>query len=183
MEVGDILFQDYARSLAFSFSYICLFFVLTLYKYEVMFGCGVLLVALSGPFYPLLYGLPYIFITWRVLIGLNVSTDQIMALPRIRNTVFYIAVTLSTALTVLGFPYAQLLNPLILINLFVAWELSRIGIHNQSQGGYMYYPTRDNFFLLLLICASLVFLYHRLGIEECIVIASVMFVIVLALLK
>ena len=326
MEVGDIIFQDYALSLAFSLSYICLFIILTLYKYEVMFRYGVLLVALSGPLYTLLYGLPYIFIAWRVLIGLNVSTDQklyigrrkghsddksieqndfdkadfsgsttlnhwivaiqvaiqdghtfiythavdgkgavvsgkgekrpfkeipedklneryclnhvgyvtrkrreeklremvenvpmvsgnscqeyavdiafqlsssrtytfvkIMALPRVRNTVFYITVTLSTALTVLGYPYARLLNPLILTNLFAAWELSRIGIHNQKQGGYlpvirayMYYPTRGNFFLLLVICASLVYLYQRLGIEECIVIASVMFVIVLALLK
>ena len=322
MEVSDILFQDYARSLAISFSYICLFFVLTLYKYEVMFRCGVLLVALSGPFNLVLYGLPYLIIGVRVLIGLNVSTDQklyigrhnghsddksieqndlakadfsgstslnhwivaiqdgynfiythavdgrgavvsgkgkkipfkeipedqlnaryclnhvgyvtrkhreeklretvenepmasgnscqeyavdiafqlscsrtytfvkIMALPRMRNTVYYIAVIISIALTGLGYPYARLLNPLILTNLFVAWELSRIGIHNQKQRGYlpvirayMYYPTRGNFFLFLLICASLVHLYHRVGIEECIVLASVMFVIVLALLK
>ena len=115
---------------------------------------------------------------------------KIMALPRMRNTIFYIAVILSTALTVLGYPYARLLNALILTNLFGAWELSRIGIHNQSQGAYLpvirayiRYPTKGNFFVLLLICVSLVYLYQRLGIEECIIVASVLFVIVLALLK
>ena len=107
-----------------------------------------------------------------------------------RNTVFYIAATLSTALTVLGYFYARLLNPLILTNLFAAWELSRIGIHNQSQGAYLpvirayiRYPTRGNFLLLLLISVSLVYLYQRLGIEECTVVASVLFVIILALLR
>ena len=314
----SILFENYALSFAFSVSYICLFIVLTLYKYEVMFRTGVLLVAIIGPFLPILYGLPYIFIIWRVLVGLNVATDQklfiaryiantnrksierndmdkadfsgsttlnhwavviqdgdqysythavgdvvsgegtkipfkhmgedkrenyrldhvgfvtrkqrerktkelvdaelmvsgnscqeyavdiafqlsssrtytfvkIMALPRMRNTIFYIAVILSTALMVLGYPYARLLNALILTNLFAAWELSRIGIHNQSQGAYLpvirayiRYPTKGNFFVLLLICVSLVYLYQRLSIEECIIVASVLFVIVLALLK
>ena len=311
--------QDYALSLAFSVSYICLFVVLTLYKYEVMFRTGVLLVAITGPLFQIVYGIPYIFIVWRVLVGLNVATDQklfigrrignsdnksierndmdkadfsgsttlnhwvvviqdgaryiythavgavvsgkgdkkkfteipesklhekyhlnhvgfvtrkqrerkltevvhfepmvsgnscqeyavdiafqlsssrtytfvkTMALPRWRNTIFYIAVLLSTALTVLGYPYARLLNPLILTNLFAAWELSRIGIHNQSQGAYLpvirayiRYPTRGNILTLLLICVSLIYLYQRLGIEECIVVASVLFVIILTLLR
>ena len=315
----SIISQDHALSLAFSASYVCLSIVLTLYKYEVMFRTGVLLVAITGPLFPLLYGLPYIFIVWRVFVGMNVATDQklfigrrignsnnksiegndmdkadfsgsttlnhwvvvvqagdryiythavgevvsgkgekkpfrvipetelhqkyclnhvgfvtrnqrerkttelvdaepmmsgnscqeyavdlafqlsssrtytfvkTMALPRVRNTVFYIAVITSTALTVLGYPYASLLNPLILTNLFAAWELSRIGIHNQYQGGYLpvirayiRYPTRGNFLALLLICVSLVYFYQRLGIEECVVIASVMFVIMLALLR
>ena len=76
------LFEDYALSLAFSVSYLCLFIVLTLYKYEVMFRTGVLLVAIIGLFFPMLYGLPYIFIVWRVFIGLNVSTDQKLFIGR-----------------------------------------------------------------------------------------------------
>ena len=315
----NILFEDYALSIAFSLSYICLFIVLTLYKYEVMFRTGVLLVAVIGPLFPIVYGLPYILIVWRVFVGLNVATDQklfigrhisnsnnnsteqndmdkadfsgsttlnhwvvaiqdgtryiythavgavvsgkgekkpfriipenklheryrlnhvgfvtrkqrerkltevvefepmvsgnscqeyavdiafqlsssrtytfvkTMALPRMRNTVFYIAVILLTALTVIGYSYARLLNPIILTNLFAAWELSRIGIHNQSQGAYLpvicayiRYPTKGNFLVLLLILVSLVYLYQRLGIEECIVVASVLFVIILALLR
>ena len=60
------LSQGYILNLAFSTSYICLFIVLTLYKYEVMFRNGVLLVALFGPLYPQIYLLPYFFIVWRV---------------------------------------------------------------------------------------------------------------------
>ncbi|CAB4045880.1 Hypothetical predicted protein, partial [Paramuricea clavata] len=56
-----------------------------------------------------------------------------MALPRMRNTVFYSAVILSIVFTMLDYPFAQLLNPMFFTNLFVAWELSRIGIHNQTQ--------------------------------------------------
>ena len=314
----SVLLEDYGLSLAFSVSYICLFIVLTVYKYEVMFRTGVLIVAAIGLFFPILYGLPYMFIVWRVFVGLNVATDQklfigrhighgnksieqndmdkadfsgfttlnhwvvviqdgaryiythavgavvsgkgekkpfraiskdqlheryqlnhigfvtrkqrdrkltevvdfepmvsgnscqeyavdiafqlsssrtytfvkTMALPRLRNTVFYIAVILSTSLAVLGYSHAYLLNPLILTNFFAAWELSRIGIHNQAQGAYLpvirayiRYPTKGNFLVLLMIFVSMVYLYKRLGIEECIVIASVLFVIILALLR
>ncbi len=119
---------------------------------------------------------------------------KIMALPRMRNTVFFGAVILSIAFTALGYPFARLLNPLFLTNLFVAWELSRIGIHNQTQEvhlqyivsvirAYIVYPTRGNMFELLLICVSFAYLYQRLGIEECIVISTLLFVFVLLLLK
>lgn len=290
----NILSQDYALSLAFSLSYLCLFVVLTLYKYEVMFRTGVLLVAMCGPLYPLIFFLPYFFIAWRIFVGLNVSTDRklfigrhkghtgnksteqedmdkadfsgsttlnhwvvviqvgtrylythavgavvsgkgekkpfkpipedklnetyhlnhvgfvtnkqretklrevvdfepmvsgnscqeyaidiafqlsgsrtytfvkTMALPRFRNTLFYSTIVVSTAFTLLGYPYARLLNPLILTNLFAAWELSRIGIHNQPQGAYLpvirayiRYPTRGNFLLLIVISISLIYL-------------------------
>lgn len=308
------MFEEYAFRVALSMSYICLFVVLTFYKYEVMFR-GVILVATIGFFFPILYGLPYILIVWRVLVGLNVATDQklyiarcieqidmdkadfsgsttlnhwavvihdggryfythavgnvvsgkgikipfremeedkldqyrlnpvgfvtikqretktrelvdaepmvsgnscqeyavdiafqlscsrtytffkIMALPRMRNIVFYSAVILSIAFTVLDYPFARLLNPLFLTNLFAAWELSRTGFHNQTQKvydlkyiisvirAYITYPTRGNFFVLLLICVSLAYLYQRLGIEECIVISSLFFVVVLVLLR
>ncbi|CAB4015762.1 Hypothetical predicted protein [Paramuricea clavata] len=308
------MFEDYVFHVAVSVSYICLFVVLTFYKYDVIFRTGVILVAAIGFFFPILYGLPYIIIVWRVLVGLNVATDRklyiarcieqidmdkadfsgsttlnhwavvihdggryfctqavgnvvsgkgrkipfremeedkvnkyrlnpvgfvtqkqretktrdlvdaepmvsgnscqeyavdiafqlsssrtytfvkIMALPRMRNTVFYSAVILSIVFTMLDYPFAQLLNPLFFTNLFVAWELSRIGIHNQTQEvhlryivsvirAYIIYPTRGNFFMLLLICVSLAYLYQRLGIEGCIVIASLLFAVGLALLR
>ena len=308
------LSQGYILNLAFSTSYICLFIVLTLYKYEVMFRNGVLLVALFGPLYPQIYLLPYFFIVWRVLVGMNVATDQklyiarrkgtkansstehddmdkadfsgsattnhwavviqdgdthfyahavgpvilgsgepkhivemtdsklskyqlhhvgfvtkqqrerkkveivdkepmvsgnscqefavdmafqlsssrtytfakIMTLPRIRNTIFYSTVVLSTLLTVFGYAYVRLLNPLILTNLFVAWELSRIGLHNESnQRGYLpvirayiRYPTKGNFLVLLILSVFLVYLYQRLGLVECIAIATVLIVVI-----
>ena len=308
------MFEDYAFLVAVSTSYICLFVVLTFYNYDVIFRTGVILVAAIGFFFPILYGLPYIIILWRVLVGLNVATDQklyiarcieqidmdkadfsgsttlnhwavvihdgdryyctqavgnvisgkgkpipfremkkaqldkyrlnpvgfvtrkqretktrdlvdaepmvsgnscqefavdiafhlsssrtytfvkIMALPRMRNAVFYSAVILSIVFTMLDHPFARLFNPLFLTNLFAAWELSRIGIHNQTQEvhlryinsvirTYIIYPTRGNFFMLLLICVSLAYLYQRLGFEGCIVIASLLFALVLLLLR
>ncbi|XP_022787886.1 uncharacterized protein LOC111327856 [Stylophora pistillata] len=308
------MFEDSAFLVASSMSYICLFFVLTFFKYEVIFRTGVILVAATGFFFPILYGLPYIIILWRILVGLNVATDQelyiarcieqidldkadfsssttlnhwavviqesggyfythavgnvisgkgkkipfkemeedtlakyrldhvgfvtrtqretkirelvdaepmvsgnscqeyavdiafqlsssrtytfvkIMALPRMRNTILFIAVALSTAFAVFGHPYARVLNPLFLTNLFAAWELSRIGIHNQAQKvhlqyissvfrAYIIYPRRGDFFLLLFICGCFAFLYQQLDSRELIVISSLVFVLVLVLLK
>jgi hypothetical protein len=308
------MFEDYAFLVAVSTSYICLFVVLTFYYYDVILRTGIILVAAIGFFFPILYGLPYIIVVWRVLVGLNVATDQklyiarcieqidmdkadfygsttlnhwavvihdgdryyctqavgnvisgkgkpipfremkkaqldkyrlnpvgfvtrkqretktrdlvdaepmvsgnscqefavdiafhlsssrtytfvkIMALPRMRNAVFYSAVILSIVFTMLDHPFARLLNPLFLTNLFAAWELSRIGIHNQTQEvhlryinsvirTYIIYPTRGNFFMLLLICVSLAYLYQRLGFEGCIVIAILLFAVVLLLLR
>ncbi|KAK2572939.1 hypothetical protein P5673_001955 [Acropora cervicornis] len=247
------MFEDSEFRVVVSMSYTCLFFVLTHFNYEVIFRTGVILVAATGFFFPILYGLPYIIILWRIRVGSNVTTDQelyiaryieqtdmdmadfsgsttlnhwavaihdggryfythavgnvvsgegkkipfkemeedklckyrldhvgfvtgkqretktrelvdaepmvsgnscqeyavdiafqlsssrtytfarIMALPRMRNTVFFIFVALSTVLAVSGNFYARLLNPLVLTNLFAAVELYRIGIHNQAQ--------------------------------------------------
>ena len=71
------MFEELAFRVAVSMSYICLFFVLTLYKYEVIFRTGVILVAVTGFFSPILYGLPYIIVLLRLLVGLNVTTDQV----------------------------------------------------------------------------------------------------------
>ena len=76
------MLEGYALCVAVSLSYICLFIVLTLYKYEVIFRTGVILVAATGFFFPILYGLPYIFVVWRVLVGLNVVTDQKLYIAR-----------------------------------------------------------------------------------------------------
>ena len=308
------LLQDYALSMALSLSYFCLFSVLVLYKYEVMFRTAVFAVAALGPLFPFLYGVPYILIIWRVFVGLNVSTDQelfvgrhrgnagkltepndvdkadfsgsttlnhwvvvtctkdglsysythavrevvlgkgekkpfkpiekekllekyqlskvgfvtrkqrerkmkevvdfepmksgnscqeyavdiafqlsssrtytfvkIMALPRFRNTVFYSAVAISITLSLLGFSSAKVMNPLILTNLFAALELARIGIHNQSQTGYlpvirayMWYPTKWNFLHLMLITVSLIYFYIRFSIQESIIVAVIIMII------
>lgn len=231
------MFEDSAFLVAVSMSYICLFFVLTFFKYEVIFRTGVILVAAFGFFFPILYGLPYIIILWRILVGLNVATDQKLyiarcieqidmdkadfsgsttlnhwavvirdsggyvythavgnVVSRMRNTVLFIAVALSTAFAVSGHPYARVLNPLFLTNLFAAWELSRIGIHNQAQEvdlryissvfrAYFIYPRRGDFFLLLFICGCFAYLYQQLDNREFIVISSLLFVVVLVLLR
>jgi len=94
---------------------------------------------------------------------------KIMALPRWRNTIFYVAVLLSIIFIGLGYSYALLLNPLILANLFAAWELSRIGIHNQTQTAflpviraYIQYPTKMNFLTLLIFSASIIYIFQKL---------------------
>ena len=76
------MFEDSAFLVAVSMSYICLFFVLTFFNYEVIFRTGVILVAATGFFFPILYGLPYIIILWRILVGLNVATDQKLYIAR-----------------------------------------------------------------------------------------------------
>ena len=60
-----------------STSYVCLYVVLTYYSYEVMFRSGVIIVAVIGFFSPICYGVPYIFIAWRVLVGMNVASPLI----------------------------------------------------------------------------------------------------------
>lgn len=307
------MLEDFVFRLAVSMSYICLFFVLT-FKYKVIFKTGVIIVAVTGFFSPILYGLPYIIILWRILVGLNVTTDQelyiaryigqtdmdmadfsgsttlnhwavvikdgnryfythavgnvvsgegreipftemeedvrsnyrlyhvgfvtrsqretrttelmdaepmvsgiscqeyavdiafqlsssrtytfakIMALPLMRNTVFFFIFVLSTAFVVLDYPCACVLNPLVLTNLFAAWQLSRIGIHNQAQEvdlryissvfrAYIIYPRRGCFFSLLFICARYVYLYQQLDSREFTLISSLLVVAVLVLLR
>lgn len=300
------MFADDAFCVGASASYVFLFFVLTVYKYEVMFRTCVILVALLGYFLPFLYVIPYVFVALRVFVGMNVETDQklyiarvkdykdmdkadfsgsttlshwavviqdvdryiythavgnvisgegekirfkemknkdkyilhpvgfvtrkrrdekmselvdgevmasgnscqeyavdiafqlsssrtytfvkMMTLPRLRNTVFYVSILLSIVLKVFNYTYAGLLNPLIVANVFCAWELSRIGIHNEMQKfnfrymvsvirAYITYPTTANIYSLLLICVMLVYLYQRLGIEECIILSCLLAVI------
>ena len=119
---------------------------------------------------------------------------KIMALPRMRNTVLFIAVALSIAFVVSDLPYARVLNPFVVINLFAAWELSRIGIHNQAQKvnlryissvfrAYSMYPGRGDFFVLMFICVAFVYLFQRLDSGEFIVISTLLFAVVLVLLR
>ena len=308
------MFEDSEFRVVVTMSYTCLFFVLTHFNYEVIFRTGVILVAATGFFFPILYGLPYIIILWRIRVGSNVTTDQelyiaryieqtdmdmadfsgsttlnhwavaihdggryfythavgnvvsgegkkipfkemeedklckyrldhvgfvtgkqretktrelvdaepmvsgnscqeyavdiafqlsssrtytfarIMALPRMRNTVFFIFVALSTVLAMSGNFYARLLNPLVLTNLFAAVELYRIGIHNQAQEvdlryissvfrAYFIYPRWRDFFRLFFIFAWYVYLYQKQDSTELIVISSLFFVVDLVPLR
>ena len=76
--------EDFAFCVGMSTSYVCLYVVLTYYSYEVMFRSGVIIVAVIGFFSPIFYGVPYIFIAWRVLVGMNVATDQKLYIARLR---------------------------------------------------------------------------------------------------
>lgn len=304
------MFEDLVFRVSVSVSYIVLFFVLTFFKYEVIFRIVVILVAATGFLYPILYGLPYIIILWRILVGLKVETHQklyiarhieqtdmdtadfsnsttlnhwavaiedgdkyfythavgnvisgkgkkrfkemkqdkqdeycfhpvgyvtqddrrkkisqlvddepmvsgnscqeyavdiafqlsssrtytfvkIMALPRMRNTILIIAVAVSTALAVFNLhPYASVLNLPLVFNLFAAWELSRIGIHNQAQNvdlryisavfrAYIGYIGKVDFILLLFSCLCFAFLYYEVSSRAFAVICSLVFVLVL----
>ena len=119
---------------------------------------------------------------------------KIMSLLRMRNAVFFIIFVLSTVFAVSDHPYARVLNPLVLTNLFAAWELSRIGIHNQAQEvdlryissvfrAYIIYPRTRGFFFLLFICACYVYLYQKLDSEEFIVVCSAFFWFFLVVLR
>lgn len=69
-------------SIATSLSLVCLFCVLTLYKYEVLFRTGVIAVALLGLWSQFFYVLPYVFVLWRYYVGLNVTTELKMYIGR-----------------------------------------------------------------------------------------------------
>lgn len=68
--------------LAISLSYLCLFAVLVLYKYEILFRTAVLAIVILGLWSPVLYGIPYLLVLWRFFVGLNVSTDQSLHIGR-----------------------------------------------------------------------------------------------------
>ena len=119
---------------------------------------------------------------------------KITALPRMRSTVLFIAVALSTAFAVLGYLFARVLNPLVLTNLYAALELYRIGIHNQAQEvdlryissvfrAYYIYPRGGHFFFLLFVCACYAHLYRKLDSEDVIVVSSLLFVVLLMVLR
>lgn len=68
--------------ISISLSFVCLFCVLTVRKYEVVFRCGVIIVALLGLWLPFLFAIPYILVLWRYYVGLNVSTEQKLFIAR-----------------------------------------------------------------------------------------------------
>ena len=70
------------ENVAISVSYLCLFIVLVWYKYEILFRTALLFIVIFGPWFPFLYGIPYLLVLWRFYVGLNVSTDQTLYIGR-----------------------------------------------------------------------------------------------------
>lgn len=292
----------YGVRVSISLSFLCLFCVLTVRKYEVVFRRGIIVVALLGLWKPFLFIIPYILVFWRYYVGLNVSTEQklfiarllengeesdssntlnhwavvvqqeerflythavgevvsgkgkpipfrkmeqdtlkkytlthvgyvtrvsreqkmreivenepmrsgytcqefavdiafqlsssrtftfmkMLLLPRIRAVAFWVIVAISVVLQTLNYSPAKLLNFLVITNLFVAWELARIGVHNQPQGrilpvfkAYITYPKMQNFLQLFVVVLVLVFFYLRYGLLEALLVLFAIMVIAL----
>ena len=66
-----------------SLSFLGLFAILIWYQYEILYRYMVLLISILGLWLPVLYLLPYIFIVWRVFVGKNASTDQVLYIGQI----------------------------------------------------------------------------------------------------
>ena len=66
-----------------SLSFLGLFAVLVWYKYEILYRYMVLLISILGLWLPVLYLLPYVLIVWRVFVGKNASTDQVLFIGQI----------------------------------------------------------------------------------------------------
>ena len=66
-----------------SLSFLGLFAVLIWYKYEILYRYMVLFISILGLWLPVLYLLPYVFIVWRVYVGKNASTDQVLFIGQI----------------------------------------------------------------------------------------------------
>ncbi len=81
-EFMEAFYTAVTPEIAISLSYFCLFAVLVLYKYEVLFRTALLVVVILGPWCPLMYGIPYFLVLWRVFVGLNVSTEQMLFIGR-----------------------------------------------------------------------------------------------------
>ena len=89
-----------------------------------------------------------------------------MMISRVRNVIFCITAAISVVLYFFDYPTAKYINLLVVCNLFVSWELSRIGVHNRRQDGFLpvlrafiHYPKPRQFALLILILGSLVVLH------------------------
>ena len=61
-----------------SLSFLCLFAILVWYRYEILYRYMVLLISVLGVWLPVLYLVPYMFIVWRVFVGKNAATDQLL---------------------------------------------------------------------------------------------------------
>ena len=90
-----------------------------------------------------------------------------MMISRVRSVIFYVVAVLSVVLYLFDYPIAKYINPLVVCNLFVSWELSRIGVHNRRQDGFLpvlraffHYPKPCQFALLILIFGLLVVMHY-----------------------
>lgn len=110
-----------------------------------------------------------------------------MAMLRVRTVVFYCLVGLSVVSYVLKLHWiANIINAIVIANVFAAIELSRIGVLNtRIQHGflpviraYLYYPKPKNFIQLLLTSLVVTVLYYRMGLVESALVGFVILIII-----
>lgn len=110
-----------------------------------------------------------------------------MAMLRVRTVAFYTVLCLSVIVYIVQLHWiANVVNALIICNIFVSIELSRIGIHNTGvqQGylpvirAYLKYPKPRNFIQLLLTSLVVFVLYYRIGLVESALIGFVILIII-----
>lgn len=110
-----------------------------------------------------------------------------MAMMRVRTMVFYTMLGLSIVAYMARLHWiANIVNGIVITNVFVSIELSRIGIHNSRvQQGYMpviraylYYPKLKNFVQLLLTSIVMIVLYSRMGLVESALVGFVILIII-----
>lgn len=109
-----------------------------------------------------------------------------MTILRVRTVVFYTLICLSVVMYITKLHWiARILNAIVLLNVFVAMELSRIGVHNTAQQGYLpvvkayfRYPKPVNFLQILLLSLAIFVLYHEMGLVKT---ASVAFVVLIVI--
>ncbi len=112
---------------------------------------------------------------------------KIMAIPRARNVIFLTVFCLSIVLFIAQVHWiANILNAVVVCNLYVAMELSRIGFLNTNiQTGYMpviraylNYPRRKDFLQLFLLSLMMLVLYVKVGLVESAFIGFVLMMII-----
>ncbi len=110
-----------------------------------------------------------------------------MAMLRVRTVVFYSLICFSIAAYIAQLHWiANAVNAIVICNVFVSTELSRIGIHNTGvQHGYMpvlrayvNYPKPRNFIQLLLASFVIILLYYRLGLVESALVGFVILILI-----
>ena len=110
-----------------------------------------------------------------------------MTMIRIRTLVFYTLFITSAVLQITGFHWlAEVFNFVVISNVFVAVEMSRIGLHNsRTQNSiwpvikaYLYYPKKVNF-LQLILCGLVLFaIYYRTGLLEAALVGFVITIVI-----
>ena len=110
-----------------------------------------------------------------------------MAMLRVRTVLFYTVLCFSIIVYVTQLHWiANIANAIVICNVFVSIELSRIGIHNTGvQHGYMpviraylSYPKPKNFIQLLLTSLVTLLLYYRLGLVESALVGFVILILI-----
>ena len=111
----------------------------------------------------------------------------IMAIPRARKVVFIFVLCMSILFFIFQEHWiAKLLNVIVLCNLYVSIELSRIGFLNTSIQtrylpvikAYLNYPRGRDFLQLLLLSLMMLVLYVKLGLVKSAFIGFVLMIVI-----